>query len=75
LNDERGKAERGVSRPTEVPGDGRGSHGGHGRKEFASAFEALNKARDAGLPGLKEYINELGKIGTARPDLAGIVEK
>jgi Prophage tail length tape measure protein len=76
LNKEREDAERSVSTPTEVPGEmGFAPTAVTGLKEYKSAFDAMTAARDAGLPGLKEYINELGKIGTANPALATSVEK
>lgn len=68
-------AERRVSRPTQVPGEmGEAPTGVTGVKEFASAFDALKAAQEAGLPALKEFIAEVGKIGQARPDLANAAE-
>jgi len=45
-----------------------------GLDKITDAFVRLNAARDAGLPGLKEFNAELSKIGLAHPELAQIVE-
>jgi len=45
-----------------------------GYDQIAAAIQRLQAAQAAGMPGLKEFNSELGKIGLAHPELALIVQ-
>jgi len=80
LNEEaRGALIRTAPRPN-IGGDIRGEFAGEapltpGMEKIIDATDKLKAAQAAGLPGMKEYNAELGRIGTAHPELAKTVDK
>ena len=73
-------AERRSTTPTQVPGEMGEAPTAYaplkdpGMDKITAAFERMKAAQAAGLPGLREYNAELGRIGDAHPALAQIVE-
>jgi hypothetical protein len=73
-------AARRSTTPMQVPGEMGEVPTGYaplkgGLAEIATAMEKLRAAQAAGLPGLKDFNAELGRIGLAHPELAQTVEE